>query len=227
MTRFDPTPKPLPALDEKTLDRLVRGIHRPVDDPDDEDGRNACWYWHGKDGQPLRRRVYVTINGEKYLLYRVIFSVYYDDPGALTVDHTCGRGGFGCCSPHHMRAITQSENSTTGRGWAAVEKRTSVCLRGHDFTPENTFEHDGRRECRECRRMRQRAYTRGQYLRRLTPLDQDLSRLRYGSCAAGHDMADPSNVRIDVRPDGTERKACRACARDRAAKAAARRIEGW
>lgn len=42
--------------------------------------------------------------------------------------------------------------------WARTDR--SQCKRGHEFTPENTYELNGRRFCHACHRIRQAAYRR-------------------------------------------------------------------
>lgn len=70
-------------------------------------------------------------------------------PEGYEVDHTCRRTA--CCAPIHLEAVTPAEN---------VRRRSeafTVCRRGHAMTPANTYLHPrGHRECKTCRRERQR-----------------------------------------------------------------------
>lgn len=66
-----------------------------------------------------------------------------------------------CFNPDHLYIGTAQNNahdrSIVGhtQGWKWQANKTH-CSRGHEFTAENTFEHQGRRRCRECDRMRGR-----------------------------------------------------------------------
>jgi hypothetical protein len=54
--------------------------------------------------------------------------------------------------------VTCRENILRGDGLAAIRARKTHCLRGHEFTPENTCRNRKGRECRTCQRVRQTAY---------------------------------------------------------------------
>lgn len=43
-------------------------------------------------------------------------------------------------------------------GGGAENAAKTACVRGHEFTPENTYDARGKRECRACHRGRQRRY---------------------------------------------------------------------
>jgi hypothetical protein len=61
----------------------------------------------------------------------------------------------------NLRWDTTSENhrDSVRHGTHAMAKRTH-CPRGHEYTPENTYVRNGRRNCNECRRTRVRALMR-------------------------------------------------------------------
>lgn len=76
-------------------------------------------------------------------------------PEGMQVNHTCDVKL--CVEPTHLYAGTQSDNQrdAVSRG-RHKETKKRACIRGHAFTPENTYVRpDGRRRCREC----QRGYT--------------------------------------------------------------------
>lgn len=47
-----------------------------------------------------------------------------------------------------------------GTGWGSMNARKTHCPREHEYTPENTKVHRGRRFCRACARAANRAYYR-------------------------------------------------------------------
>lgn len=128
-----------------------------------------CWEWgsyrdrdgYGKfktDGAPraAHRIAYELANG-----------VALAD---LHACHSCDNPP--CCNPAHLWAGTCLENrrdsvaknrvnrNVKNAGWQGKSK---CCLRGHEFTPENThIRPTGKRLCRTCDRMRKRAYSKGE-----------------------------------------------------------------
>lgn len=107
---------------------------------------HECWLWraaisdgygayreHGKSTR-AHRKAYIDLRGQI--------------PLGLVLDHLCGTKH--CVNPWHMESVTQRVNV---RRWFA---RITHCVRGHEYTPENTYTGRGRRECRACNREKQR-----------------------------------------------------------------------
>jgi hypothetical protein len=67
----------------------------------------------------------------------------------MTVDHLCFNTL--CCNPEHLRLLPNLENARRQRSAFKTH-----CIRGHEFTPENTIRTGGNRRCRECARARYR-----------------------------------------------------------------------
>ncbi|MGH3505158.1 MAG: HNH endonuclease signature motif containing protein, partial [Nocardioidaceae bacterium] len=64
----------------------------------------------------------------------------------MTVDHLCLTTR--CVNPSHMEIVTRQENAR--RANPNVDK--SICVNGHEYTPENTYTNPrGYRDCRICR----------------------------------------------------------------------------
>lgn len=62
-----------------------------------------------------------------------------------------------CVRPSHLEPVTHRVNILRGQSPAAQNARKTHCLKGHEFTAENTYERpDGGRRCRTCRNERER-----------------------------------------------------------------------
>jgi hypothetical protein len=107
-----------------------------------------CWIWTGS----LNHKGYGQIDSG--LVHRSAYGLWVGeiDPG-LQVDHLCRVRA--CARPTHLEAVTPRVNTLRGEGRAAQQARQSHCLRGHEFTDENTRWEGTRRHCRACKRLRE------------------------------------------------------------------------
>ena len=145
------------GLCQMHLSRLRRGV--PLDKPrvirtwDSNNYRvldDGCWEWLGSTstGYGCFRRGYA--HRYSYELHKGAI------PDGLQIDHLC-RNRL-CVNPDHLEAVTVRVNVLRGVSRVAANARQSHCIRGHEFTPENTRRRaNGSRACRECGRQRGRA----------------------------------------------------------------------
>jgi hypothetical protein len=122
--------------------------------------------------QPHRLRpnslgyVYVRRDGRQVPAHVVAWEAFHGRPvpSGMQIDHVCHNldptcdGSHGCThracvNPQHLEAVTRRENILRGSAPAAVNARKTHCIRGHEFTPENTLIESGgkTRRCRTCR----------------------------------------------------------------------------
>jgi hypothetical protein len=73
----------------------------------------------------------------------------------MEIDHLCRNTH--CVNPAHLEPVTHSVNLRRSPLMDRHSHRTH-CIRGHEFTPENTMKrNNGKwRACRECQRMHTR-----------------------------------------------------------------------
>jgi hypothetical protein len=81
-------------------------------------------------------------------------------PEELQIDHLCKVRN--CCNPRHLEPVTPRENTHRSSSAPGVNAKKTHCKRGHEFTPENTLQFNGRhgieRQCRICHNARGRKY---------------------------------------------------------------------
>lgn len=96
----------------------------------------GCWEKHGWVNNAGYGQV--RIGKKFYLMHRLAWEgVNGPIPAGLTIDHLCRNR---CCSnPDHLEAVTHRENlMRSPTQITAVHARKTHCIRGHEFTPENT-----------------------------------------------------------------------------------------
>ncbi len=81
--------------------------------------------------------------------------LYGPVPVGLELDHLCRVRS--CVNLRHLEIVTKVVNILRGNGATALNARKTHCLRGHEFTPENTYlrsarpgHREGNRECKTC-----------------------------------------------------------------------------
>ena len=107
---------------------------------------NGCWEWVG----------YIDRHGYGVLDQRRAHRVVYERakgpiPEGLQTDHLCRNRK--CVNPDHLELVTSRENTLRGNSFVARQARQTHCIRGHEFTMENTLRTScGKRQCRACSR---------------------------------------------------------------------------
>lgn len=114
---------------------------------------DGCWKWYGRlrwDNGGKIAYGQMSWRGRSHGAHRVAHELYVGPiPQGLQIDHLCRNTR--CVNPAHLEAVTQRENVLRGVGFAAVNARKTHCIRGHEFTPENTIiQCGGKRACRTC-----------------------------------------------------------------------------
>ncbi len=121
---------------------------------------SECWIWKGglaKSKDKSNSRFYGSFHRRidqklvASLAHRLSYELVKGEiPDGLVIDHTC-RNTL-CVNPDHLEPVTQRENLLRGNTENAKNNAKTHCLRGHEFTPENTYlRDDGKRRTRHCR----------------------------------------------------------------------------
>jgi hypothetical protein len=115
-----------------------------------------CWIWllaRNKKGYGVAR-----VGTRMISAHRAVFEELQGEvPSGLQLDHLCRT--HECVNPEHLEPVTARENILRGVGLSAVNARKNHCIKGHEFTVENTYiDTLGKRNCRRCRIERKRRY---------------------------------------------------------------------
>lgn len=148
-TTRKPYPKRCPK-DATPLERLELRIQRQQLNPD----TTECWIWPGglTDGYGI-----ITINNKKHMTHRLMYTEKKGEiPANMELDHLCRQRA--CCNPDHLEAVSHRTNILRGNSFIHKQTQQTHCLRGHEFTAENTYLKRKSRCCRECAKLHSRKY---------------------------------------------------------------------
>ncbi len=111
---------------------------------------DGCWAWTGVRNS----KGYGVFNsgGKPRRAHRVAYELSVGPiPSGLELDHLCRN--HGCVNPSHLEPVTTKTNTLRGISICADNAVKTHCMRGHEFTPENTIVHStkGNRTCRTCK----------------------------------------------------------------------------
>lgn len=122
------------------------------------DPETGCWNWTG----PFSRGYGFIQDGarKRYQAHRFVYEqVVGPIPDGKEIDHVCRNTKCVNPDPGHCEPVTHAVNVQRGNAGIANALKTH-CKRGHEFTPENTYDNHGHRGCRECQRTQVREYMR-------------------------------------------------------------------
>lgn len=139
----------VPACPERVSASGLCSEHLMLSKIEPEDG---CWVWTS------------SFNGDGYAQFsskRVHRRVYELAVGpiaeGMVLDHLCRNRG--CVNPDHLEVVTVRENTLRGEGPSARFARAAHCVKGHEFTAENTRRiAGGYRVCKTCASAAEKAY---------------------------------------------------------------------
>ena len=120
-------------------------------------GDDDCWIWNGcvKNGYGsfwLRDDNYKN-GGKMVASHRYVYEIFFGkiEKGKI-IHHICESKL--CQNPFHMRLVSSFGRHTADHhpeSEPGKNKAKTHCVRGHEFTPENTIvEKSGKRKCRTC-----------------------------------------------------------------------------
>lgn len=136
-----------------TLELTRREMHRLVSKFVVGDG---CWEWNAGCNEGYG---WFELRGRNRRAHAVVYEWLIGPvPNGLVLDHLCRNRA--CVRPDHLEPVTNQTNVLRGVGPAAKFASRTHCIRGHEFTPENTYYckswTQGSRGCRACRAARAR-----------------------------------------------------------------------
>lgn len=104
---------------------------------------SGCWLW---TGATLRGYGLMRIKGKNLYAHRAMYEATVGPiPNGLSLDHLCR---VRCCiNPAHLEPVTNQENILRGEN---RNRQKTHCSKGHEFTPENTYNGPKGRTCRAC-----------------------------------------------------------------------------
>src|SRR3990167_7896641 len=122
----------------------------------------GCWNWTGTINEKGYALYFWQENGKSKhcRVHRLMYEILVGPiPPGLTLDHLCRNRR--CVNPSHLEAVTHKVNVLRGISFSAVNAKKTHCIRGHEFTSENTYlppGHKNYRVCRACISIRQTRY---------------------------------------------------------------------
>lgn len=129
-----------------------------IDQLVDRGAPGGCWIYtgqHDRYGYGKHR----ASGGRWVAPHRVAYEALVGPiPKGLVIDHLCRVRD--CCNPAHLEPVTNRENTMRGETIAARRAAQTHCVNGHVLDGDNVYlrPKTGTRTCKECSRVRARAY---------------------------------------------------------------------
>lgn len=115
-----------------------------------------CWRTRHRPGREGYTQLFfrrgngkgVTVYAHRLFYEKLVAPAPLDED----LDHLCRNRP--CCNPEHLEAVPEAVNLLRGFGPAARNLRKTHCVRGHEFSAENTATYGARggRRCLACRK---------------------------------------------------------------------------
>lgn len=115
----------------------------------------GCWIWRAAKNEDGYGRIWVA--GRNALAYKALYELRFGAVAdGLELDHLCRNRA--CVNPEHLEPVPHVVNVLRSPATLnSIALRKTHCDSGHAFTAENTYRYKGARQCRACRRERNRA----------------------------------------------------------------------
>lgn len=133
----------MPLLQDKKLISRIRSSYIKVND-----------HWIVDKYSNGYGKIYAE--GKNWLAHRLSYEVFVGPiPVELELDHLCRVTN--CINPHHLEAVTKSENQHRSNSVSGINSRKTHCKRGHPLSGDNLYFYASRtaRQCRKCHRDRE------------------------------------------------------------------------
>lgn len=113
----------------------------------------GCWLWIGcKTAAGYGR---MGAYADEHYVHRLSYEHHVGPiPEGLVIDHLCRVRN--CVNPDHLEPVTRRENGRRGETPWGDNARKTHCIRGHEFTDDNTYRKPSaplERQCRVCNRI--------------------------------------------------------------------------
>lgn len=108
----------------------------------------GCFIWTGSLFTGDYGRMWVR--DKQIMAHRISYFIYKGKiPEDFVIDHICNNPS--CINPEHLEAKTQKDNSNRCVGSpTTVNAQKTHCIRGHEFSDENTKRGKNGRRCIKC-----------------------------------------------------------------------------
>ena len=115
------------------------------------DKKTGCWVWQlsiDRTGYGKYHNKEKTCWAHRFA-YRLFKGKFRPE---LVLDHLC-RNRI-CVNPNHLEEVTMKTNNLRGYGVGGINYRKTHCDNGHEFSKDNTYRYQDRRDCKTCIRLR-------------------------------------------------------------------------
>jgi hypothetical protein len=132
---------------------LIRIFSKVIIHPDVVFQETPCWLWTGNRARYGHGSLKWGSRRHAEPVYRVLYawliSPIPKGRGNGELDHLCKRPS--CCNPLHLELVPHRINLLRGESVIAKQARKTHCVRGHEFTEQNTYYQPSMPNFRQCR----------------------------------------------------------------------------